>query len=272
MRNFQFIILCLFVFNLNAQLELYKGVWVSKQMDVISIRDVNQSGDDENAIAKGAKEIKLNVILKGDVLSFQKRYYTAESNFTTSLVDSFEVKLISKNDKNIVVKPVGSASIRFFKTKKKITLTKQDYIRDTTVQFKKVVFKTPGCYGNCPKFELEINDKFELYQNGIFYNEFSMSEIDTNLTGQFSGQLNKDIKKRIDYLMQSCFLKTIKISEYLDLEQPVTSLIIYFNDEKRVFKFNQAPALLEEFVHFLTYIYQDVKLTKSNEVRDLEHN
>ena len=61
--------------SLFSQLENFRGVWVSKKADLISIRDIANIYDDANSIGKAEKEIGLNVYLRGDILSFQKKYY-----------------------------------------------------------------------------------------------------------------------------------------------------------------------------------------------------
>lgn len=252
------------------QLTALKGVWVSKNADLIAVKNISNDFEDENTIGKGSKEVKLDVYLRGDVLSFQKKYYTVESNFEKEMIDSFDLKIISQNSKSVVLKPNSKSAVSFFKTKKKITFTKQEFLVDTTIIFQKIVFHTTGCYGACPIIDLEINKEKEIYLNGTFFKDFSMFDIDSTLSGQFRGTIDESLAKRLTFLLQTCNLKTLKVNENLEPEMAVTSIIIYFNDEKRAFKFNVTPAILTELIEFLSAINQDAKLTRTNKRRVLE--
>ena len=256
--------------SLFSQLENFRGVWVSKKADLISIRDIANIYDDANSIGKAEKEIGLNVYLRGDILSFQKKYYTAESDFTKTMIDSFNLRILSKNEKTIVAKPYTKSSSNFFKTKKKITFTKQDFLVDTSLHFQKIVFHTSGCYGSCPIIDLEITKDKEFYINGTFFKDFSMFEIDSTLSGQFKGTMDPSLMKRISFLVQSCNLPSLKVNESLEPDLPITTVIVYYNDEKRAFKFTSTPAILSEMVEFLTLVNQEVRLSKTKNKRVLE--
>lgn len=247
-----------------------KGVWISKNSDLIAIKNTTNDFEDENIIGKAEKEVNLNVYLRGDVLSFQKKYYTVESNFEKAMIDSFDLKIISKNATSIVLKPTSKSAASFFKTKRNITFTKQEFLRDTTIVFQKIVFHTTGCYGACPIIDLEINKEKEIYLNGTFFRDFSMFDIDSTLSGQFKGIIDESLANRLTFLLQTCNLKTLKVNQNLEPEMAVISMIIYFNDEKRAFKFNTTPAILAELVDFLTQINQETRLVRTNKRRVLE--
>jgi len=267
------VILFLVAFSgLFAQVTLsdLKGVWISKNADLVAFRSITNDFEDENIIGKAEKEVNLNVYLRGDILSFQKKYYTLESNFEKTMIDSFNLKIISKNATSIVLKPTSKSAASFFKTKRNITFTKQEFLKDTTIFFQKIVFHTTGCYGACPIIDLEINKEREIYLNGTFFKDFSMFDIDSTLSGQFKGVIDESLASRLTFLLQTCSLKNLKVNENLEPEMAVTSLIIYFNDEKRAFKFNTTPAILTELIDFLTLINQEVNLTRTNKRRVLE--
>lgn len=268
-----FLILFIAVFsNIFSQFSLkdLRGVWISKNADLLAIRNVTNEFEDENIIGKAGKEVNLNVYLRGDILSFQKKYYTLESNFEKAMIDSFNLKIVSQNATTIVLKPNSKSAISFFKTKRNITFTKQEFLKDPSIVFQKIVFHTTGCYGACPIIDLEINKEREIYLNGTFFKDFSMFDIDSTLSGQFKGVIDESLLNRLTFLLQTCNLKTLKVNENLEPEMAVTSLIIYFNDEKRAFKFNTTPAILTELVDFLTLINQEVSLTRTNKRRVLE--
>lgn len=272
-ENMKFVSFLLLVFSssvLFSQLNELRGVWISNTSAIVAIRDVDNDLEDGNIIGKNTKEISLNVFLKGDVLSFQKKYYTEESNFTQMMVDSFDLKIISKDQKTLVLKPSSSLAKKFFKTSKKISFIKQDYFLDTSVTFEKIVFHTSGCVGSCPIIDLEINSEKQIYLQGIFYKDFSIYEIDEKLSGQFTGVLDESIVKRINYLLQTCNLKELTVNEELEPEVPVTYIIVYYNGGKKAFKFTTTPAILSDMVEFLSLLNQEIKLTKTMKRRMLE--
>jgi hypothetical protein len=272
MKKAFLILFIIAITNLFSQVTLsdLKGVWISKKADLFAIQNITNDFEDENIIGKDLKEVNLNVFLRGDIISFQKKYYTEESNFEKSMIDSFDLKVVSKNATSVVLKPYSKSSINFFKTKKNITFTKQDFNIDPSIVFQKIVFHPTGCYGACPIIDLEINKENELYLNGTFFKDFSMFDIDSTLSGQFKGIIDESTQKRLSFLLQTCNLKTLKVNENLEPEMAVTSMIVYFNDEKRAFKFNTTPAILTELVYFLTTINQEVNLNRTNKRRVLE--
>ena len=97
-----------------------------------------------------------------------------------------------------------------------------------------------------------------------------MFEIDSTLSGQFKGTMDPSLMKRISFLVQSCNLPSLKVNESLEPDLPITTVIVYYNDEKRAFKFTSTPAILSEMVEFLTLVNQEVRLSKTKNKRVLE--
>lgn len=267
-------VLLFFIFfffsHLYSQLNELKGIWVSSELDCIAIRDITNKYDDSNTLGIADKDQSVNVFLYGDTLSFQKKYYTSESNFTKEMIDSFNLIIISSNEKYLTLKPISTLAKKFFNNRKKIKFIKQEINVDSSIKFEKIIYHTTGCYGSCPVIDIEINNQKQIYLNGTFYKDFTMFEVDTTLSGKYIGELSDLLYNELNDYLKTCSLKKLNFSENKSLEDPITTLILYYNGQRSYFKLGYTPAIIEKLIDFLFTLDQRASLKKTNEVRQLE--
>ncbi|MBI2257419.1 MAG: hypothetical protein HYU67_00795 [Flavobacteriia bacterium] len=231
------------------QLSELKGIWISKNLECIAIKDTNNLYDDSNGIGNGKKEEGVTVSRKGQILSFQKRYYTEESNFEKMMADSINLKIIKSSSSKIILSPVNTLAKSFFSNQKKIVFTKQEQIKNP-INFEKIIFHSAPCYGSCPVIDVEILKDGSFYMESKLFKDFSMFDIDTSKTGTFSGKIDPSLMEELMKKAQRCFLEKMENKVDKNSENQVYTYILYYDGKRKSVQFNQANSILDEINDF----------------------
>lgn len=253
-----------------GQFDKFKGTWISSTRDVMVMNDTLNKYDNSNMLCTSDKDEGMAFYLIGDTLSFQKRYYSSATNYEKLYIDRYDLVVIRRTDTSITVRPTSILSKKFFNKSDNITFIKQEFNKDKSIVFEKIIYHTTSCFGSCPTIDLEIKDDRSVYLKGQFYKDNSMFEVDSSKSGQFIGKLNDTLYAELIDILQTCNLKTLTFPERHGADAPVTTLIIYYNGQRKYLKSMFPPTIADKLIEFLFFVNTKAELTKTNEKRTLE--
>ncbi len=253
-----------------GQFNKFKGTWISSARDVMVINATLNKYDNSSRICTWGKDEGMIFYLIGDTLSFQKQYYSSATNYEKLYVDKYDLVVTKQTDTSLTVSPTSILSKEFFNKRANITFIKQEFNKDKSIVFEKIIYHTTSCFGSCPTIDLEIRNDKSLYLKGEFYKDNSMFETDSIKSGQFIGKLNDTLYDELIDILQTCNLKTLSFPEIHGYDAPMRTLIIYYNGQRKYLKSMFPPTIADKLINFLYLVNTKVKLTKTNEKRTLE--
>lgn len=253
-----------------GQFDKFKGTWISSTRDVMVINDTLNKYDNSNMLCNSDKDEGMAFYLIGDTLSFQKQYYSSATNYEKLYVDRYDLVVTKQTDTSLTVKPTSILSKKFFNKRVNITFIKQEFNKDKTIVFEKIIYHTTSCFGSCPTIDLEIKNDKSIYFKGQFYKDNSMFITDSIKSGLFAGKLNDTLYEELIDILQTCNLKTLSFPERHGADAPVTTLIIYYNGQRKYLKSMFPPTIADKLIEFLYRVNTKAELTKTNEKRTLE--
>ena len=253
-----------------GQFDKFKGTWISSSSDVMVINDTINEYDNSNMLCTANKDEGMAFYLFGDTLSFQKKYYSSATNYEKLYIDRYDLIVLKQTDTSITVRPSSKLSKKFFDNRTNITFIKQEFNKDKSIIFEKIVYHTTNCFGSCPIIDMEIDSNRNVYLKGEFYKDGLGFEIDSIRSGQFAGKLNDTLYNELIDILQTCNLKTLVFREALCCDAPITTLIIYYNGQRKYFKSMFPPTIADELIIFLYFVNEKADLTKTNEERIIE--
>lgn len=267
------IIYLLFVYLINigcSRYEAIKGTWISAEQDCIKIQDTLNKYYNSNTIGTIKGDASKDLFIYGDTLSFQSRYYSSETNYEKLYIERYDLKIISLTKKELIVEPISSLSKDLFHNRKRIELIKQEFNVDNTINFEKLIYHSTTCYGNCPRIEMEIDGDQNIYLSAEFYKNNTFNQIDSARSGTFRGKIPDPLFNELIQLLQTCSLKTIVFPKRRGADAPVTTIIVYFNGEKKYLKSMFPPIISEKLIRYLFELNTKIKLFRTSEKRLLE--
>jgi hypothetical protein len=270
MRPTIFILAILIWTTSYGQLDKLKGTWVSSSNDVMVINDTINKYSNSNMLCTSDRDEGMAFYLFGDTLSFQTRYYSSKTSYKKLYIDRYDLLIVGKTDSSLTVSPSSNLSMKFFNNRTNLKFIKQEYNRDKTIILEKIIYQTTSCFGSCPTIDLEIDNDKSIYVSGKFHKGFSEYEIDSLKSGQFKGKLTDSLYNELIAILETTNLRTLEFPEKIGEDAPVTTLIIYFNGQRKYLKSMFPPTIADRLIKFLYEVNQKTKLTRTNENRILE--
>jgi len=253
-----------------GQFDKFKGTWISSSNDVMVINDTINKYDNSNMLCTADKDEGMAFYLFVDTLSFQKKYYSSATNYEKLYIDRYDLIVLKQTDTSIIVRPLSKLSKKFFNNRTNITFIKQEFNTDKSITFEKIVYHTTNCFGSCPIIDLEIDSERNVYLKGEFYKDGLEFYVDSIKSGQFVGKLNDALYNELIDILQTCNLKTLVFPEIYCCDAPITTLIIYYNGQRKYLKSMFPPTLADKLIEFLYFVNEKADLAKTNEKRKIE--
>ncbi|OCA80275.1 hypothetical protein BBH99_16055 [Chryseobacterium contaminans] len=246
-----------FSIKVGGQDKKLQGTWISKNNDVIIIKEKDNRFNTLSTIYEN-EQLRLKII--GDTLSFYKEYTKAGSE--KEYMSKYDFYIKSKKNKTLTLIPESNLSKEFFGNRKKIVFIKQEYNWDKSISFEKLVYHTTNCYGTCPVIDLEIDKNGNIYLSGEFLN-------DKNKSGQFKGKLSDELLNELMYILKTSNLRTWSFPKKEGHDGAVTTLIVYYNGERKYFKSMFPPTIADQLINFLYGLNEKVSLIRTEEKKIL---
>jgi hypothetical protein len=136
------------------------------------------------------------------------------------------------------------------------------------IQLDKIIFHSSRCNGTCPSIDLEIDSSKNIFVNREYYK--SKSNIDIRFSGLFTGSLNPANYTMLIVLLQNCNLDTLKFPDITCCDGIITTIIIYYNGQRKYLKSMTPPEAANQLILFLNAIGNDKKLVKADEIKSIE--
>jgi hypothetical protein len=266
MRLILYILAFLFGTISFAQLSLLKGTWINSTNDLILIHDT-VSFDNSNYLEnkRGNKDFLL--YLFGDTLSFQDQYYSSRNNCEKLYIDRYDLKIISCTEKSIVIRPVSDLSQSFFGHETEMTFTKQPFLKDDLIDFEKVIFHTSRCFGTCPIYHLQIDNKrqVKLFAEEVFSNtnEIFAYNDDTAKMGHFEGILSENTYTELVNELKTCNIDSLNFDGSMCCDGTIITIIIYYNGERKYLKSMFPPIMANSLISCLYNICRNTPLART---------
>lgn len=253
-----------------GQFDKFKGTWISSTGDFMVLNDTLNKFDNSNMLCTADIDEGMAFYIIGDTLSFQKQYYSSATNYEKLYVDRYDLVITKRTDTSLTVRPTSLLSKKFFNKRASITFIKQEFYKDNSIVFEKIIYHTTSCFGSCPTIDLEIRNDKSVYLKGEFYKENPTYEIDSIKSGQFIGKLNDTLFTELIDILQTSNLRKMSFPERNGADAPVTTLIIYYNGQRKYLKSMFPPTIAEKLIEFLYLISERANLTRTNEKRTIE--
>src|SRR5258706_14663412 len=107
------------------------------------------------------------------------------------------------------------------------------------IHLTKIIFHSSRCNGICPSIDLEIDSSKNIIVTREYYK--TKSDIDKRFSGQFSGFLDQSKYNELIGLLQNSHLDTMKFPDITCCDGIITTLIVYYNGQRKYFKSMTPP-------------------------------
>ena len=219
--------------------------------------------------SSGSRNESFTLYLEGDTLSFQKRFYSSATNYERLYIDRYDLKLIMLSDSDMIVKPCSEKSQNFYCTDAEIKFKRQEFARDRTIHFEKIIFHTSSCFGDCPEIDLEIDSSKNIYLRGSYYEGYGATSREDR-SGMFEGTLQDSLYTELILLLQTCNLRTLTFPQVIGFDGSVVTLIIYFDGQRKYFKSMFPPTIASRLIDYLYSVHDRQLLPWAARLRKLE--
>ncbi|MBG9378411.1 hypothetical protein I5907_19390 [Panacibacter sp. DH6] len=133
----------------------------------------------------------------------------------------------------------------------------------------KIIFHSSRCNGDCPKLDLEIDSSKNLFVSRQYFKH--KDEIKTPYSGQFQGTLIETDYNKLIGLLQNCNLDTLKFPDITCCDAVITTIIVYYNGQRKYLKSMTPPNEANDLIEFLTLLGDNKKLQRTNETKNIEY-
>ena len=255
MKKLFYILTLLTCTSIYGQLNKLKGKWITIDQDVIIIADTSNSFN-RNYLSNTLLESEnFELVIIGDTLSFRKTFYSLSGTNKIKGISRDDLKVINLTDSIMELRPVSTLSKSFFQNRAKLVFTKQEFASDSSIQFEKIVFKSSKFLG-FPIYHLQI-DKSKLL---LLHSP----------DGYFTKKLSDTSFQKILNAIQTCNLRTLRMSNELCCDGPLTTIIVYFNGKRKYFKTMFPPKIVGTLIQALFDVCEEDDLRKTSDSFKLE--
>jgi hypothetical protein len=120
------------------------------------------------------------------------------------------------------------------------------------IQLAKIIFHSSRCNGTCPSIDVEIDSSRKIFVYREYYK--TKSDLDKRFSGQFSGSLDQSKYNKLIELLQNCSLDTLQFPDITCCDTPITTIIVYYNGDRKYFKSMTPPRIANKLILFLKTI------------------
>jgi hypothetical protein len=246
-------LLLIFIFGHNAvaQRPMVKGTWVTPEQDLIEIRNFGR--DSLNVMAnKLMQEDNFHLFIFGDTLSFQHIYTSSRTQFKIEYVDRYDLKIVSCDNSNLIVKPVSKLSKAYFQNRPLLKLRRKEQVIDTTFVFEKLVYHATQAWFS-PTVSLQLDNQRNLYleiDNGFYGHNRDLE------TGQYRAVLDDSTYKQFVTILQNSSIRSLRFGNVEVKDSPEITLIVYFNGKRKYLKSTSTPRAVNDLLSFITWRLQ----------------
>ena len=136
------------------------------------------------------------------------------------------------------------------------------------VNLEKIIFHSSGSTTYCPKIDLMIDSDRNIKVTREFY--LKRAQTEKHYSGYFKGHMEKKEYARLIELLETCGLDSLKFPVKDCCGGVVSTLIIYYNGQRRYFRSMAPPSEMEKLIMFLNNVGVNTKLKKAKDINNFE--
>ena len=137
-----------------------------------------------------------------------------------------------------------------------------------TVSLEKIIFHSRGLTTYLPKTDFMIDSDRNIKEAREFY--LKGARTGKHYFGYFNGHLKKNEYAKLIELLETCNLDSMKFPAKECCDGIITTMIIYYNGQRKYFRSMTPPPEAEKLILFLNYIGTYTKLKKTKNVNNFE--
>jgi hypothetical protein len=136
------------------------------------------------------------------------------------------------------------------------------------INLEKIIFHSSGFNGYTPKIDLIIDSSRSIFVAREFY--IKRKPVEKHYSGYFKGRINGNDFIKLTDLLEDCNIDTLKFPVKNCCDQIVTTIIIYYNGQRKYFRSMETPPSADKLILFLNNLGVNKKLKKTKEIESLE--
>ncbi|WP_375448142.1 hypothetical protein [uncultured Fibrella sp.] len=216
---------------------------------------------------------QLDLFLLGDTLSFQNRYYSSTTDYKELYIDRYDLIVNEFDGRVLVVTPASQLAKKRFSGRDTVRFVRREFNIDPSIKFGKLIYHTGGSsFGGGPTYHLELDSSGSVYLHAeTSYLTNSMYLTDSLAQGYYVGMLSENDLSKVVKALQTCNLRTLTTNRSLCCDGTLTTIIVYFNGQRKYIKTMSPPVLIDELIRTLFTICKETRLKKTNQKFTFEH-
>jgi hypothetical protein len=142
---------------------------------------------------------------------------------------------------------------------------------DKKIKLDKIIFHTSRCFGFCPTYHLQVDDKKEvkLYSEQVYKNR--SIETDKTKTGYFVGVLSDTTFNKLTNELSVIGLDTLEFDGSSCCDGSEITIIVYYNGKRKFLKAMFPPDKADKLIGILYDICETSNLTRVTQKFDIEN-
>jgi hypothetical protein len=137
--------------------------------------------------------------------------------------------------------------------------------KQAAFKFQKIIYRTSGCFGSCPEYQLQLDNKKKLKVHAEkMYVAGSEPARDKEKEGYFTGVISTKKLQEISNTLASSGLDTVTYFGPPCCDVPQKTIIIYYNNKRKVIKTLFPPASIEKMVKEMEKLMLNAELKRTS--------
>ena len=147
---------------------------------------------------------------------------------------------------------------------------------ENKIKFEKIIYHTGMCYGSCPIYHLQVDNKKQLllFAERVYKdNQENISwEIDSSKIGYFVGKVPDSLYSKLKFEIENIGIDTLTFSNNISCADcPPKSLIIYFDNKRKSLRSSVPPIKSYKLFDVLDKICELSKMKRTNKEFKIEN-
>ena len=241
------ILLTLIWGNISAQDIEIKKAWVGDDLEYIEIDDQRV-----NIEVFGNYPQQKKYYLSGDTLRLYDKYTTSRDNYSKQHIKNYDFLITKLSDTNLTLIALDSNSLEISGGKKKIDYRERHLVKQPTIDFEMIRFKSTNCFGTCPSLTLQIDKEKKLMFIG---GRYAVKQ------GFFIATISDSLFYSLINILKLSELDKLKTWRQQVADAPEYTLEVHYNGKIKYLKNFFLPAVTTELIRYLLEISKKVELT-----------
>lgn len=139
--------------------------------------------------------------------------------------------------------------------------------------FEKIIYHTSSCFGNCPTYHLEIDNKknIKLFAETVYKKNLVGSFKDSTKMGYFYGTANSTSFSKLNETISKIGMDTLKFDNQTCCDESIRTIILYHNGKRKYMKSMFPPEGAYQLIDILDEICKTCNLIRTKDKFTLEN-